>query len=314
LNEYRVSLDVYNGPLDLLLFLIRRDEIDIHNIPIAEITEQYVRYVEVLQQMDPESAGAFLVLAASLMEIKSRLMLPKPPPEEQEDDLADPRMELVRQLLEYKKYKDSAHELAERAQRQALQHPRRPAVAPVDAGEIELDHLEIWDLVDAFSRLLEQTGRKSTVHRIEVDDTPIALHAEDIVDALEHNDSSMPFADVFSGRGRSEMIGLFLALLELVRQRRVRAVQDGPGRPIYLFLVVEDPGDAEDKPRFDGLVQEDATGSARGSAHEAAEPSEIEPKPADVEHETGMGVVPDASRVAEPSENLVESETAHDTE
>ncbi|MFQ5463045.1 MAG: segregation and condensation protein A [Phycisphaerae bacterium] len=314
MNEYRVSLDVYNGPLDLLLFLIRRDEIDIHNIPIAEITEQYVRYVEILQQMDPESAGAFLVLAASLMEIKSRLMLPKPPPEEQEDDLGDPRMELVRQLLEYKKYKDSAHELAERAQRQALQHPRRPAVAARDAEEIELDHLEIWDLVDAFSRLLEQTGRKSTIHRIEVDDTPIALHAEDIVDALEHNDRSMPFADVFSGRGRSEMIGLFLALLELVRQRRVRAVQDGPGRPIYLFLVVENPAGAEDKPQFDGLVREDATGSARDSAKESAEPSPIQPKPAGAEHDTGAGVASDASPTGKLSEDLVESETAHEAE
>jgi len=307
-------LDVYNGPLDLLLFLIRRDEIDIHNIPITKITEQYVRYVEVLQQIDPESAGAFLVLAASLMEIKSRLMLPKPPPEEQEEDLDDPRMELVRQLLEYKKYKDSAHELAERAQRQAMQHPRRPAVAAHDAEEIERDHLELWDLVDAFSRLLEQTGRKSTVHRIEVDDTPIALHAEDIVDALEQNASSMPFADVFSGRGRSEMIGLFLALLELVRQGRVRAVQDGPGRPIYLFLVVKDPAGPSDKPHFDEPDREDSTGPAHNSAGETTVASKRLSEPPYVERDTGVRVVPNTGPAPDTISNVIESETAHETE
>ncbi len=314
MSGYRVSLDVYDGPLDLLLFLIRRDEIDIHNIPIAKITEQYVRYVEVLQQMDPESAGAFLVLATSLMEIKSRLMLPKPPPEEQEEDLDDPRLELVRQLLEYKKYKDSAHELAERAERQALQYPRRPAAPPRDAEEIELDHVELWDLVDAFSRLLEQTGRKSTVHRIEVDDTPIALHADDIVDALERNASSMPFADVFSGRGRSEMIGLFLALLELVRQARVRAVQDGPGRPIYLFLLVNDPASAEDRPNHNGPTREEPVGQSHNMGEEAAAP---EARPSDtpiVKTQPAADVAPHTGSNPNSIRNLAESEHAHEAE
>ena len=110
--EYKVELDAYNGPLDLLLYLIRRSEVDIYDIPIAQVTEQYVAYVTLLQNLDPDVAGDFLVMAATLMEIKSRTLLPRPPVEDDdEDDLTDPRLELVRQLLEYKKFKDAARTL-----------------------------------------------------------------------------------------------------------------------------------------------------------------------------------------------------------
>ncbi|MCH7839207.1 MAG: segregation/condensation protein A, partial [Planctomycetes bacterium] len=100
-QDYRVSLDVYSGPLDLLLFLIQRDEIDVYDIPIARITKQYVEYVDLLRLIDPEVVSEFLVLAATLMEIKSRMLLPHPPPDETDEEMIDPRLELVRQLLEY---------------------------------------------------------------------------------------------------------------------------------------------------------------------------------------------------------------------
>ncbi len=126
--EYRVDLDVYSGPLDLLLYLIRRDELDIHDIPIARITEQYVQYVDVLNVLDPDLAGEFLVMAATLMEIKTRILLPTPPPEEGGEDglQIDPRAELVRQLLEYKAFKDASGELAGAAADQATKFPRSP--------------------------------------------------------------------------------------------------------------------------------------------------------------------------------------------
>ncbi|GAG49290.1 unnamed protein product, partial [marine sediment metagenome] len=119
--EYRVDLDVYSGPLDLLLYLIRREELDIHDIPIARITEQYIQYVDVLNALDPDLAGEFLVMAAMLMEIKTRILLPTPPPEEGGEDglQIDPRAELVRQLLEYKAFKDASGELAGAAADQA---------------------------------------------------------------------------------------------------------------------------------------------------------------------------------------------------
>src|SRR5882672_3490287 len=122
--DYRVQTEIYNGPMDLLLYLIRRDEIEICDIPISRITEQYLQYVQTLKQIDPNVAGEFLVMAAVLMEIKSRMLLPRPPQVQgEEDDLADPRLELVRQLLEYKRFKDASLELGAAAQAAAMRWP-----------------------------------------------------------------------------------------------------------------------------------------------------------------------------------------------
>ncbi len=241
MTEYKVALDIYNGPVDLLLYLIRREEIDIHDIPIAQITEQYLAYVELLRQLDPEVASEFLVLAATLMEIKSRMLLPRPPLEEDEEDIVDPRLELVRQLLEYKKYQDVARHLDGAAEERALKHERSPVAPPPDSDEKDLESIDIWDLFDAFNRLLEQTGRREAVHEIGIDDTPIALHAEDITDSIERSGGSQKFEDIFLGRSKAEMIGLFLALLELIRQRRVRVSQDRPFGPILLYLLDPTP-------------------------------------------------------------------------
>jgi segregation and condensation protein A len=253
-TDYKVALDVYNGPLDLLLFLIRREEIDIYDIPIARITEQYLQYVEVLRQLDPEIVSEFLVLAATLMEIKSRTLLPTPPAEEMDEDIADPRLELVRQLLEYKKYKDVAYTLEEAAGEQSRKYARRPALPPRPEDEIELDNLQIWDLFDAFNRLLEQTGRRGAMHQVEVDDTPVALHAEDIVDSIERAGGGEKFEDIFVGRSRGEMIGLFLALLELIRQQRVQATQERPFGPILIVLLDPTPLDEIDESGVDETV------------------------------------------------------------
>lgn len=241
LTEYKVALDVYNGPLDLLLYLIRREEVDIYDIPIARVTQQYIQYVEVLRQLDPEAVSEFLVLAATLMEIKSRTLLPTPPVEEGDDDIIDPRLELVRQLLEYRKFKDAARQLDEAADLQAQKQARSPVLPPHSPDEVELENLNIWDLFDAFNRLLEQTGRREAVHTIGVDDTPITLHAEDILDSIERAGGAQNFEEVFAGRPRPEMIGLFLALLELIRQRRIRVSQDEPFGPILIHLLDRTP-------------------------------------------------------------------------
>ena len=241
MTEYKVALDIYNGPLDLLLFLIRREEIDIYNIPIARITEQYLAYVNLLTQLDPETTSEFLVLAATLMEIKSRTLLPRPPADELDEEMVDPRLELVRQLLEYKKFKDAARELEESAALRETKHPRTPAIPPPPPDELELDNVEIWDLFDAFKGLLEQIGKAAPYHEVGVDDTPLTLHADDILDSLQRAGGTQPFDEVFAGRDKSEMIGLFLALLELVRQRRVRAAQESSFATIYLHLLDATP-------------------------------------------------------------------------
>lgn len=245
MTEYKVSLDVYNGPLDLLLFLIRREEIDIYDIPIARITEQYLEYVELLAQLDPDAVSEFLVLAATLMEVKSRTLLPTPPPPEADDEIMDPRLELVRQLLEYKKFKDAARYLDDAVDRQSRRFPRSPVLPPRSPDEIDLESLDIWDLFDAFNKLLEQTGRTDPIHHVGVDDTPIALHAEDILDSIERAGGTQKFEEIFSGRSKAEMIGLFLALLELIRAQRIRVTQDRPFAAIWIQLLDNTPLDVE---------------------------------------------------------------------
>ncbi|MEK6798746.1 MAG: segregation/condensation protein A [Planctomycetota bacterium] len=279
MNEYRVALEVYNGPLDLLLFLIRREEVDIYDIPIARITEQYVAYVGLLQEVDPELIGEFLVLAATLMEIKSRTLLPHPPEEEGDDDVGDPRLELVRQLLEYKKYKDAAYALDAAAELRSERHARSPALPQGDPSEMRLESLDIWNLFEAFNGLLKQIGKSGAVHRVSVDDTPIALHAADVVDALTRANGTMRFEEVFRGRTRAEMIGLFLALLELIRQRRVRAVQDRPFGPIELVLLDAAP---LDEVRDDYAGGAESAGEGAGEAEAALEAGRgADPTPAD---------------------------------
>jgi segregation and condensation protein A len=238
--DYRVELDIYNGPLDLLLYLIKRDELDISDIPITRILDSYMAYIGVLRQMKEEQgldinvAGDFLVMAATLMEIKSAMLLPKPPPVSGGDvsasaELADPRYELVQQLLEYKRLKDSAAMLAARQRQQEDRYPRIPAVVAGAADEpppVDLDEVQVWDLLEAFSRLMREVGpRQPRMHEVVYDDTPIDLHAADIEDRLRR-EGKLTLRVLIEGRqSRSEMIGVFLALLELVRQKKITVLQ-----------------------------------------------------------------------------------------
>ncbi|MGA2499532.1 MAG: segregation/condensation protein A [Tepidisphaeraceae bacterium] len=237
--EYRVELDVYSGPLDLLLFLIKRDELDICDIPIARITDSYMSYIQELRNMSREHgldinvAGEFLVMAATLMEIKSAMLLPRQPAEgdgtQTTQDLTDPRYELVQQLLEYKRFKDAASALDHRQtehQQRFARYPARRDASDDDAPPIDLEEIQIYDLLDAFKTLMAEVGaRKPRFHEVVYDDTPIDLHAADIEDRLRR-DGRLSFRQLLEGRqSRSEMIGVFLALLELIRQRKILVTQ-----------------------------------------------------------------------------------------
>ena len=244
MNEYRVNLDIYNGPLDLLLYLIRRDEVDIYDIPIARVTAQYVRYVDLLKELDANLAGEFLVMAATLMEIKTRMLLPAAPADQGEEaaELSDPRAELVRQLLEYKAFKDAAGELGDAAAEQAMRFPRPHAPAP-GTGEVELEDVHVWNLVDAFAEVLKGIGQADDKQEVIYDDTPIELHAADILDRL-HRHGPVTFARIFEGRtARAEIVGLFMALLELVRVGKVLVGQDRNFGRIRVLLNPQPPAE-----------------------------------------------------------------------
>jgi segregation and condensation protein A len=252
--EYRVELDVYNGPLDLLLYLIKRDELDIYDIPIAKITETYIQYVHMLRRveatggLDINLAGEFLVMAATLMEIKSAMLLPRAPANAKGEssaaaELADPRLELVQQLLEYKKFKDSAAALERQHQDHESRFPRYPAGRGDQNNEpppIDLDEVQMWDLLATFDRLMKEVGvRKPRYHEVTYDDTPIDLHAADIEDRLKR-EGKVTLRQLIVGRAsRSEMVGVFLALLELIREKKILVDQDSVNDDIDIIAAPE---------------------------------------------------------------------------
>ncbi len=286
MTDYKVDLEIYNGPLDLLLFLIKREELDIYDIPIARITGQYIAYVSLLKELDPEAVGEFLVVAATLMEIKSRVLLPRPPVvDENEEDFSDPRSTLVRQLLEYKKFKDAARSLEQSAHERSQRHERQPAMPELNPDEIDLESVDIWSLFEAFNRMLQQIGKAGGIHQVGVDDTPITLHAADIADALQNAGGQQRFEELFAGRTRPEMIGLFLALLEMIRQRRIRAVQERALSPIMVELLDVAPLDAVDESGFEETADE----ADRPFSHHQSAGSDIQPE---IIKEATAGIVP----------------------
>jgi segregation and condensation protein A len=283
LEDYRVELDAYSGPLDLLLYLVKRHEIDLNDIPIARLTEQYLQHARLIQHLDINLAGEFLVMAATLLEIKSAMLMP-PAPEAAADPNApapttenplDPRFELVQQLLAYKAFKDAANALDDRRVQWDARFPRTPPrfkkqsslLAAFNANgvtdddlplgsaddddvehDVELEELHIYDLCAAFAKILDSLG-KPKGHQVTYDDTPLELHAEEIVHRLTHDglNRSMTLRELFvSTKSRSEMIGMFLATLELVRQRRVRVVQSADTEEVSLEVRPEEERKAGD--------------------------------------------------------------------
>ena len=238
--DYQVELETFRGPLDLLLYLVKRNEVDICNIPIARVAEQFLEYLNVIQMIDVEWAGEFLVMAATLMEIKSKLLLPRGPEELAEED--DPRLELVRQLIEYKKFKDAAAVLEAQAELQQARLPRLPVEipAPPDPAQQPLQRVELWDLVSAFGRLMRETLALQP-RQIVIDETPIHVHMERILEQLRRQER-VAFADLFTPpHNRGRLLGLFLAILELIKAGQVRAEQAEPFAVIILCLAGAEP-------------------------------------------------------------------------
>jgi segregation and condensation protein A len=231
--DYQVDLDTFRGPLDLLLYLVKRNEVDICDIPIVRITEQFLDHLRVMPIIDVERAGDFLVMAATLMEIKSKMLLPRS--EEATEEEADPRLELVRQLMEYKQFKDAAGMLETRAEQQLCRLPRQPVElrAPVGAEAQPLAAVELWDLVSAFGRLMRETLALQP-KQIVVDETPMHVYMEGILALLETH-HRLPFVELFTPpHHRARLVGLFLALLELIKAKKVQAEQERPFGEIWL--------------------------------------------------------------------------------
>ena len=238
-----MSLPIFDGPLDLLLHLIRKHELDVCDVALAVITDSYVRHVEQLRELasrgegggvDLADVGEFLVVAATLLEAKSLRLLPRRESEPSLGEVAyevDPRLELVKQLVEFKAIKDAAGRLEERREEFAAKYPRHPAKRGEendDPPPLALEEFHAWDLLAIFQRLMEEVGRRGpTRHEVVDEDTPIDLHAADLFDRVRTAGTLSFRAALSEGRTRGEQIGLFLALLELVRDKQILLQADG---------------------------------------------------------------------------------------
>ncbi|MBN1457515.1 MAG: segregation/condensation protein A [Sedimentisphaerales bacterium] len=247
MSDYRVDLEVFAGPLDLLLYLVRKDEVEIYDIPIAHITEQYVKYIEMLKMFDIDLAGDFLVMAATLMEIKSAMLLPVADPESDEQgEVIDPRSELVRQLLEYKKFKDAANLLQDSAEIRKDRFTRPDSIIAglkkSDEPELDLDQVSVWTLLEAFDSIMQATGRLASYDNIK-DDTPIDLYQIEMLHRLQ-TEGPMTFQDIFKGKeNRLVMVGLFLAMLELIRDQLIFVEQANQSAPIMVRALTDEPAE-----------------------------------------------------------------------
>ncbi len=239
--NYAVKLDIFEGPLDLLLFLIKKNEIDIYNIPIALVTEQYFQYLKMIKDINLDLAGEYLVMASTLIHIKSRMLLP-PPEEPEEEEEEDPRAELVRQLLEHQRFKEAALSLKERPllERDVF---TRAALPPEEAEKMTVDEEElievsVFELIEAFHRVVSQLDRKELLE-IDLEKLSLTDIINEIMDQLSVTKSST-FEDLLKGkRDRRRVIYTFLAILELIKLRMIKVYQTSVFGVIRIFPAVE---------------------------------------------------------------------------
>lgn len=226
--DYKAKLDVFEGPLDLLLYLIKKEEVDIYDIPIEQVTTQYMQYLSVMQMLNLELAGEFVVMAATLMYIKSRMLLPTDQQitADDEDEGEDPRWELIRQLVEYKKFKDAALQLSQRESEQANIFVRQSPDAGIEVDQpVELAEVSIFDLIGAFQDVLKRANAREEFREITEERYTVSDKIEEILYSLRDR-SELVFQDLFHDTAsRAEVVVTFLALLELIRLKRLRVRQ-----------------------------------------------------------------------------------------
>lgn len=245
--SYRVELPVFSGPMDLLLHLVRQSEVDIHEISLARILDDYLKHLKVLQQLDLADIGDFVVMASTLMEIKSRELLPNETVEIEQE--LDPRDDLIKRLLDYKRYRDLARELDSRADRRARQSPLVLANPPhlIEQGDddlLELGEIGIWDLTSAFAKLLEEIGTQGPM-QIEVEKRDVGYYTRRLLLKFKER-REVSFTEIFDRtEGRYGLIGTLIALLEMMKQGYLRAFQDKCFDEIHLAYKGADDVDAD---------------------------------------------------------------------
>lgn len=243
-SPYKVTLQVFEGPLDLLLHLIRESEIDIYDIPIAQVTEQYLAYLNLMESLDLDVAGEWLVMAATLLEIKSRMLLPEDPKEEQaEEENIDPRLELVERLIEYERFKSAAEIFREREEERSKIFIRGARELEFDLRPtLSLENITAVDLLGVLQRMLADVGEDNvtTLQRRKI---TVRIRMREIWRKLSEKAGQLCFEDLFEDAGdRVEIVITFLALLELLKTQKIQVKQKSTFAPIQITPVLESNG------------------------------------------------------------------------
>jgi len=237
-QEYKVKLEVFEGPLDLLLYLIKKDEVDIYDISLERITGQYLEFMDAFKSLDIDVAGEFVVMAANLIYLKSRALLPvnvQPPEEEVEEE--DPRWDLIRQLVEYKKFKDAAAKLSIRELEQSNLFGRLPESTDA-APERPLGDVSVFDLINAFNNVLKRIANKSEDLREIFEENYTVSDKIDFIMKMTASGVPLKFTELFANAAsRAEIVVTFLALLELIRLKQLRCTQEEPFSEIELRRI-----------------------------------------------------------------------------
>jgi segregation and condensation protein A len=251
--SYKIKLDVFEGPLDLLLHLIKEHQVEIYDIPIAAITAQYLEYLDIMKDLNLDIAGEYLVMAATLTYIKSKTLLPKVESDEEEIDEfegEDPREALVQKLIEYKKYKEAALKLREKELDQSQVFTRVPSEADIpDDGDLLLD-VGVFELLKSFKKILDRLGDKAKRFNLTLEEISVTDKLNAIMERLEELDHITFDALFADARNRMELIATFLATLELVRLKLIKAHQSRIGGEILIYKVA-DAGAAFTESDFD---------------------------------------------------------------
>jgi segregation and condensation protein A len=221
---YRVQLNNFEGPLDLLLFFIKKDELDIYNIPISYITNQFLEYIHVMEELDLDVASEFILMASMLMSIKAKMMLPREDADDEELDESDPRYELVQRLLEYKRYKEMSEKMAdmdEETRKHYMRgYPEADDVEQQATGEA-LQDVTMFDLIAAFKKVLQDIERKNIVHHVEKVSTTVEEQAEFVLERLQEG-GRQTFMEVCATlKNKIYVVVTFLAVLEMIKEQQI---------------------------------------------------------------------------------------------
>lgn len=249
--DYKVKLEVFEGPLDLLLYLIRKEEVDVRDIPVSRITEQYLQYLDLMRELNLDVAGEFILMAATLAHIKSRELLPKAPDSIVEDEEeGDPRAELVRRLLEYQKYKAASHALGDQPLLNRDTFPRGEANVPGAREKVDIDaapaeaplEISLFALLGAFKRVIDRI-QPQQFHEIAGETVSVAAKAQNLANLLKTR-GTIRFTELFTeGMRKMDVIATFLAVLEMVRMKLLKVSQNEETQEIDIEATIPEGTD-----------------------------------------------------------------------